>query len=474
MPKSDLPTIDEAIESVLKEVNEPVAVSTFIDRVLEIRPSSSKKPATGIRNQIRRHHIGRDLVFLDKETIVPLRVAVPGIRFRIPLSRLEVDRGILILDPSFRGWVTHFDDPEAFEFTDEMDQKLPTRVVSITQKVASILGESNISRNALDLADWFRAHRARGNDSILVTFECWKPKRFRLEIEPAKEHHRHHQEIAKKNQELADILFDMLESSRYEDIGSREAILTAYLRLSDPKGYPGDHWIDVIKQDPRMKLSSLGSITYVEKLNIMESILMDKRSPVAKQKFTSKEGSQVYGFKAAFKHRKGLWRVIEIQGRQTLEDLDDVLREAFGHDSSDHLSGFWKLIRRGQSKRFREIRLGDVEPFGGGSGAHLRIAGLELQVGDKLKYVYDFGDWIEHEIALETIESPQAGVKYPRISGQNKPRYKYCEHCRDEGRKTVATYICIECSNDEQRRVLICEDCLDKYHEDHYTDEIIY
>jgi len=185
MPRSDLPTINEAIESVLKDVNEPVAVSTFIDRVLEIRPSSSEKPATGIRTQIRRHHIGRDLVFLDKETIVPLRVSVPGIRFRIPLSRLEVDRGILILDPSFRGWVTHSDNPEAFELTDEMDQKLPTRVVSITQKVTSILGESNISRSALDLADWFRAHRARGNDSILATFECWEPKRFRLEIEPA-------------------------------------------------------------------------------------------------------------------------------------------------------------------------------------------------------------------------------------------------------------------------------------------------
>lgn len=473
MPKSDLPTIDEAIESVLKEVNGPVALSTFIDRVLEIRPSSSKKPATSIRSQIRDHHVGRNLVFLDKETIVPLRVAAPGIRFRIPLSRLEVERGLLILDPSFRGWFTRPSDAEACEFSDEMDEKLPTRVVSITQKVTGIFGKSDISCSAFDLADWFRAHRARRNDSILVTFQCWEPKRFRLEIEPAKEHHRHHQEIAKKNQELADILFDMLESSRYEDIGSRD-IPTAYLHLSDPKGYPGDHWIDVIERDPRMKISTLGGITYVEKLSMMESILMDGRPTVARQKFTSKEGSQVYGFKAAIKRRKGLWRLIEIQGRQTLEDLDGVLREAFGHDRSDHLSGFWKLIRRGQSKRFREIRLGDIEPFGGGSGAHLRIAELELQVGSKLKYVYDFGDWIEHEIALETIESPRAGVKYPRISGQNKPRHKYCEHCRDEGRKTVATYICIECSNDEQRAILICEDCLDKYHEDHYADEIIY
>ena len=132
------------------------------------------------------------------------------------------------------------------------------------------------------------------------------------------------------------------------------------------------------------------------------------------------------------------------------------------------------MVRRGKGKRFREIDLGDVDPLGGGSGAKLRIAGLDLQEGSELKYVYDFGDWIEHEITLEAIESPQADAEYPRVSEQNKPRYKYCEHCKAEGRKTVATWVCIECSNDEGRAVLICEDCLDKHHEDHYADEIVY
>ena len=53
---------------------------------------------------MREYRAGENLAFLDKETIVPLRVAVPGIRFRIPLSRMEVDRGILIIDPAFNGW----------------------------------------------------------------------------------------------------------------------------------------------------------------------------------------------------------------------------------------------------------------------------------------------------------------------------------------------------------------------------------
>jgi hypothetical protein len=69
---------------------------------------------------------------------------------------------------------------------------------------------------------------------------------------------------------------------------------------------------------------------------------------------------------------------------------------------------------------------------------------------------------------------PESGATYPRVGAQNKPRYRYCRHCKDEGRKTVATWICIECSDMEQEDVLVCEDCLEKYHMDHYADEVLY
>ena len=47
---------------------------------------------------------------------------------------------------------------------------------------------------------------------------------------------------------------------------------------------------------------------------------------------------EVYVFKAAFKYRKGVWRRIEIEGGQTLADFDGIMREAFNHDTWDHLS----------------------------------------------------------------------------------------------------------------------------------------
>ncbi len=60
-----------------------------------------------------------------------------------------------------------------------------------------------------------------------------------------------------------------------------------------------------------------------------------------------------------------------------------------------------------------------VDPFG--EGEDQSIAELELQPGDALKYVYDFGDWIEHRLILEEIFEPQAKAIYPRIVAQNKP-----------------------------------------------------
>ena len=351
---------------------------------------------------------------------------------------------------------------------------MPTRTVSIRRKRTGLLGNYEVQEQAFDFVNWFKARRAGRNDSILATWESWEPKRFRLELESAKRRRRHRDEIARKNQELADILFDLLESSANEQIYVRSAISTAYLRLSNPHGYPGDHWIEIVDQDERLKWSDM-SITYPERRSPLEFVLAEGESVVDEEPFTPEQAEKVYRFKAALKHRKGLWRRVEIQGGQTLADLDSILRDAFDHDSMDHLGGFWKLVRRGQSRRFREINLGDVHPFGGGGSAEdLRIAGLELQVGDRLKYVYDFGDWIEHEITLEAIDAPQAEEQYPLISDQNKPRYRYCESCKAEGRRTVATYICIDCSNEEQRMVLVCEDCLEEDHEDHYADETIY
>jgi hypothetical protein len=65
---------------------------------------------------------------------------------------------------------------------------------------------------------------------------------------------------------------------------------------------------------------------------------------------------KVYRFRVALKHRRGLWRMIEVTGGQRLVDLDRAIRRAFNHDASDHLSEFFP----GSAKHSRGF--GEIDP----------------------------------------------------------------------------------------------------------------
>ena len=177
---------------------------------------------------------------------------------------------------------------------------------------------------------------------------------------------------------------------------------------------------------------------------------------------------EVYILKASLKDRKRIWRRIEIKGNQTLRDFDDVLREAFKHDYEDHLSGFFS------GDAWKSKQLGVIEPYGGGTNSKKKISKLDLLEGTTIEYVYDFGDNIQHVIKLEKIVDSIPGTNYPRITSQNKPKYQYCVACEKIQKNSVATWICIECSSEKQENVLLCDDCLDEEHPDHYAEELLF
>jgi hypothetical protein len=464
----------DTIERVLAREQGPVPVDEFAKRVLAVYPSRAKNPLASLCSTLRLEHVGKTLVFLDRQTLVPLRVAMQGVRFRIPLSRQEASRGVLCIDPAFNCFRRQGMAPQDMHLLDAAGRPLAARVGTLKHQLTGALGSFTREVPAFELGDWYRTHRVRRNDSVLVTIEDWQHSHFRLEHEPTNQ--RRQQDIERQNQELANLLFDMLEAARDERLYAHQAIPTAYARLAEARGYPGDHWTEVIAHDARMQWDGF-AIHYSEFRSPFEAMLRsvtreEHRRPEAS--YSQAQARQVYRFTAALQYRPELWRRLEIQGRQTLADFDTILRRAFQHDTDDHLGGFWKLVRRGTGQRFREIDLGNIDPFGEGDGAEQHIAGLGLAPGDALKYVYDFGDWIEHRLTLEEVAAPEAGATYPRIVAQNQPQYQYCQVCQGKRRKRVATWVCIDCSNVQQQDVLVCEACLTDAHEDHYAEEVIY
>jgi hypothetical protein len=460
----------DAVRHVIASVAGPVALNEFCQQILAIRPSKAKNPLNSVRNHLRQEQAGRTLVFLDSQTILPLSIAMQGVRFRTSLTRQEVSRGAMIIQPAFDHFWHSELDPTTIRLLDQRGRSLPVRMVNIRAKIETPFGKQAVEHTAFDLSDWFRSQRVRRNDSILVTVEDWTAGWFRLEHEPARCQQR--QEMERQDRELADLLFDMLEASSREQVYNHVAIPTAYARLSNPRGYPGHHWLEVVKHDPRIR-SDGWAIRYSDFRSPLDMMLESGAAPPVAE-FTLAQGRQVYRFKAALRHRPGLWRTIEIKGEQTLAELDMVLRDAFEHDVFDHLGGFWKRVRRGRSKRFREIDLGSVDPMGEGDGAEIQVAGLDLEPGQQLTYVYDFGDWVEHRLTLESLGEPESQFEYPRVAARNRPRYRHCQSCAGQGQKERATWICIECSNQQERSVLVCQECLDQKHQDHYAEKILY
>ncbi|MGD2156073.1 MAG: hypothetical protein PVG14_03050 [Anaerolineales bacterium] len=228
--------------------------------------------------------------------------------------------------------------------------------------------------------------------------------------------------------------------------------------------------MEILDQDPRMMWDGY-DIQCADWRSPFKNIIAERDQQTRVEPNT--QAKQVYRFKASLWHRKSLWRRIETQGRQTLSDFDVRIRTAFKHDHWDHLSGFWKLVRRGQSRRFREVGLGSIYPTGEGQAADIQITSLSLTPGDALKNVYDFGDWIQHRLELEAVGSPEENTSYPRIIGQDKPRYRNYPVCKGKVRKTVATWVCYPCSNKEQKNILLCETCAQAHDEDHGLKEIL-
>ena len=240
----------------------------------------------------------------------------------------------------------------------------------------------------------------------------------------------------------------------------------AYARLGEAAhAYPGDHWSKLVEVDPR-----LGHLGYQE-IGLARYVSWDEE-PLPLAEITPAALYRVFCFKGFFKHRTGLWRRIEIQGRNTLGEFDQIMRQAFNHDW-DHLSEFY-IRPKDRGRHARWEGYGYHPAFDETHADDIFVAEIPLQVGDPLKYVYDFGDWVEHLLTLEEITEAKPNGAYPRITGQNKPRYKYCVACKEQGRKTKAVWDCIWCSNAEQRDLWLCDGCVDQGHDEHYVVEILY
>lgn len=418
--KREGPTLRQVTLQVLAELTAPAPVDDVVRRVLERFPSISKDPPRRVRDLLHSFDlVGAEWVYLDPQTIAPLRLVMPGIRFRVPIESAEVKAGVVTIHPGFVPFLTERFGREILQDQIELhgdnDQIMPTHLATVSLKKKNLVGES-IMREfaAFDLRDWLHAHHARAGDSICVTLLNWRPALVHLEFEPRSQYNQ--AACAAQNHALADCIQTLLDESYDERISTNPAILTAFARLPSARDYPGDHWLAVLMNDPRFFVTDFDI-----KAGEGQSTLDFLRNPFDVPEFrgdhfTREQGGKVYRFVATKNYGKQK-RIVEILGKHTLADFDDVMRDAFDLDTSDHLSEFTRITPRGKSKKAHEQQYGEINPFEPTPAMKLRLAGLGLDIGAQLEYVYDFGDWISHKLVLESISEAERGAKYPRVLG---------------------------------------------------------
>jgi Plasmid pRiA4b ORF-3-like protein len=107
--------------------------------------------------------------------------------------------------------------------------------------------------------------------------------------------------------------------------------------------------------------------------------------------------------------RPPVWRRIEVPSTVTLAGLHDVIQASFGWDD-DHL---WEFDTP-YGKHGPAADLGHRDP---GAAALAQIAAE----GTKLRYVFDFGDYWDHEIVVEKVVPAARTAAYPRCTGGRQP-----------------------------------------------------
>jgi hypothetical protein len=130
------------------------------------------------------------------------------------------------------------------------------------------------------------------------------------------------------------------------------------------------------------------------------------------------EGS--YVFKVSLGAR--LWRKIRLSFKHTLEDLHLAIQKAFDFDN-DHLYSFF-MDGNKRSKHAYNSPWSSYEPFTN-EGV---IGDLELYEGQKILYLFDYGDEWEFDVRLLKINTDEPQPKEPEIietKGDAPQQYRF-------------------------------------------------
>ena len=239
------PTIAEILRLLAAEYDGPVAEREILDQVLQQRPSSAKNPYATIRERLRWDGLTLGWLRLSRRELVPLRVALRGLRFRcLPRARdLLVGRLPLVCLQPFAGLRS-----SAVGLIDSEGRAYPL----IDLLADDGLSELDWHLPGFDLSAWYTHHAFAAGDSLLVTVVSAEPLTLQFAYEPAIAFDR--ERVAEQDAELSAALVAHVVRSQTALIPCDDLVLPIFARAAWRAGYPGTPWQQLVADSRRLQL----------------------------------------------------------------------------------------------------------------------------------------------------------------------------------------------------------------------------
>jgi len=126
-----------------------------------------------------------------------------------------------------------------------------------------------------------------------------------------------------------------------------------------------------------------------------------------------------YTFKVQLKRDPKIWRRIGIEGDNSLGDLHLAVQKAYKFDN-DHLYAFYPTGNTRSEYQF-------VHEYGsdGVFATSAKIQDIALKDGQNMLYIFDFGDYWEFDVILESVTPTKGQKKYKILEKEGKAPKQY-------------------------------------------------
>ncbi|HEU5085826.1 MAG TPA: hypothetical protein VFT99_00225 [Roseiflexaceae bacterium] len=235
-------TIASILQELAREYDTLVNERDVLDRVLERRPSQAKDPYASIREKLRWDGAQVGWVRLGQGKLLPLRVALQGLRFRVIPDADEIGEGSI-----GRVRLLPFVSPYNVEI------RLMDSDGRLINGVAGGVETGYVpSSTPLPLGGWFQRVGFRPGDSMLFTIRDSDTMLLQVEYEPQQAFRT--DDVLAQEREIVDALAEQIDRSRSNMLTPDECVLPIYARAPWRTEYPGRPWQVLVARDRRLRL----------------------------------------------------------------------------------------------------------------------------------------------------------------------------------------------------------------------------